>query len=77
LHRIGSVVFTRCTFDRVIEPVLSDLQIDYYEALNEGATYKARWVRCRGHANFWICISAQLPISLSQRVVALWKASRQ
>jgi hypothetical protein len=74
LHRLGSYVFGRRTFEQVLEPVLSDLQVEYFDALRDGAVGKARIVRLRGYLNFWTHVFAQLPVSILRAAWELWKA---
>src|SRR5205085_778013 len=45
LHRFASWWCSKRVLREILEPVLSGLQLDYYEALAAGQPGKARWVR--------------------------------
>jgi hypothetical protein len=73
LHRLASWVFSKRTVALVVEPVLSDLQLEFHEALSAGRPYKARWVQVRGYAVFWTHLGAQIPVSAARVLLALWR----
>ncbi len=64
LQRFAEFFFLRKTCGNVLEPVIRDLQDEHMEALAEGRTVKARWVRIRGTWSFWAAVVAQTPVSL-------------
>lgn len=70
LHRLASCVFSKRTFEQVIEQPLSDLQRDYFEALDEERPIKARWAQVRGYYCFWTHFVLQIPFELLR---ILWK----
>jgi hypothetical protein len=72
LHRFAQLVFSRRTFETVLQPVLSDLQIEFCEALREGRPFKARWKQVCGYGIFWCHVGAQLPVSLIKTFVKIW-----
>jgi hypothetical protein len=74
LRRFAEFLFTRRTFELVLEPVLRDLLDEYYEALGADALWKSRWVCVRGYWSFWSAVFAQTPISLVKKVYQVWKA---
>jgi hypothetical protein len=74
LNRMAEWIYSRKTFEEVLQPVLSDLQIEYFDALHAGRCWKARWVRIRGYWTFWTHAAMQFPISVTQAAVALWKS---
>ena len=50
-------------------------QVEYYEALVRGEERQAQWIRCRGVMLLIVAAVAQLPVSLINIVVRLWKAA--
>jgi hypothetical protein len=50
LHRVGSWLFSSKTFTTILEPVLSDMQVEIFEALAAKQPRKARWVQIRGYS---------------------------
>lgn len=76
LHRVAEFIVPRRTFKVVLEPVLSDMQVEFFDALAGGRPLKARWVKWRGYGNFWITCFLQLPISVSRVLFALWRSGQ-
>lgn len=58
------------TVERVLAPIISDLQVEYVEALAAGRTVKARWVRARG---YWAFFKAVALYSLLKALVDVWR----
>jgi hypothetical protein len=61
------------TIERVIIPNISDMRIDYCNALAEKKNTKAVFVRIRGYWSFWKALGLH---TLIQNIVEIWKASR-
>ena len=74
LHRLGSLFFSPKTFKNVLEPVLSDMQVEIFEALSDNRPFKARWVQIRGYWTFWQHLALQIPVSVGHVLLALWRA---
>jgi len=69
--RMGQLLFSHRTYTTVIEPVLSDLQHEYFEALAEHDSIKAVCTRCRGYGSFWLTVVAQIPYSVKATILGL------
>ena len=41
------------TMDRVIDPIVADVQTEYADAIGGGRRWRAAWVRVGGYAAFW------------------------
>ena len=76
LRRFAEFCFSKKTFTQVLEPALSDMQKEHFEALAAGRPWKARMVLVRGYWSFWSAVVAQLPISFARRVYEVWKATK-
>lgn len=76
LRSFADSCFSKKTFTQVLEPALSDMQKEHFEALAAGRPWKARMVLVRGYWSFWSAVVAQLPISLARRVYEIWKATK-
>jgi len=48
-HRLVTILFSRRTCERVFEPIVADHQQEYFEALAQGETLRARWIGVRLH----------------------------
>lgn len=53
------------TMDLVVNPILSDLYVEYCDALQEGREAKALWVRMRGYWSFWTALSLYRVVKLA------------
>jgi hypothetical protein len=76
LRRFAELCFSKKTFTKVLEPVLSDMQKEHFEALAASRRWKALMVLVRGYWSFWSAVVAQLPISFARRVYEVWKATK-
>jgi hypothetical protein len=52
LRAISARVFSAPTMERLIDPVLADLQSEYAEAILRGRPWRSRWVRLAGYVAF-------------------------
>ncbi len=52
LRGFAEFVFSKKSNEQIYDPLLSDLHIEYCEALDENRRGKARWVRVRGYGSF-------------------------
>lgn len=73
LLRFSEAVFSRKTFEEVFQPVISDMQTEYYDALEKGSLRKAKWILVRGNVSFWNAFISILPIALLRRCTEIWK----
>ena len=48
LRAIASCLCYAQTMERVIDPLIADLQLEHAEANHEGHVWKGRWIGCRG-----------------------------
>ncbi|HET9229059.1 MAG TPA: hypothetical protein VFR31_20445, partial [Thermoanaerobaculia bacterium] len=74
-RRFAEFCFSKKTYTEVLEPVLSDMQKEHFEALAAGRTWKARVILARGYWAFWSAVFAQLT-PLAQLIVKIWKATK-
>ncbi len=71
--------FSKKTYTTVLEPVISDFQVEYIEALSQGRLLKARWVLVRGYSSFWTTALLQIPTALLgqlAKALGIWPVSR-
>lgn len=61
------------TVERVVSPIISDLQTEYCKAFAEGRTLKAFWIRIRGYWSFWRALGLYAVV---KNLVTIWKISR-
>lgn len=76
LRHLAEFCFSNKTFNQVLEPALSDMQKEHFDALAAGRRWKARMVLVRGYWSFWSAVLSQLPLSLARRVYEVWKATK-
>lgn len=75
LARLAEFVYSKKTYQEIFEPILSDLRIEYQEALEEKRWHKARWIAFCGRWHFVAAALARIPVSLTRLVITLWKIS--
>lgn len=76
LRRWARDFYSRRTFERVIEPTLVDLEVEYQEALAEQRLGKARWKRAIHYYAFWSTVVALALTGTLKKLVDLWKILR-
>ncbi len=74
LLAIAKALFSDKTTSTILEPIISDLQHEYLEALAECRVWKAYYVRARWYWSFWSAVAAQTPLSAVRLLSALWRA---
>lgn len=70
LRSVSEFVFSKKTLEYVIDPIIADMQAEYFEALAAKRPYKAAWVRLRG---YWSFAKAVGLYSLLKAVVEMWR----
>jgi hypothetical protein len=70
LSSIAEFAFSKKTVELVVTPIISDLQVEYCEALFAGRKIKAGWVRLRG---YWGLFKALGLYSIVRMCVDMWR----
>lgn len=70
LNRFADFVYSKKTVTEVVNPILSDMQVEYCDALAENRIWKARWVRIRGYWSFW---KAMALFNILRAVADIWR----
>ncbi|HEU0046100.1 MAG TPA: hypothetical protein VFQ43_00680 [Nitrososphaera sp.] len=60
------------TMERVVKPVISDMQKEFCKALAEKKRLKAAWIRIRGYWSFWKALGLHAVV---KNLVEIWKIS--
>ena len=68
LDRAASRLCSATTLDRVVRPILADLQAEHGLALARGRRWTARWMLARGYAGFWLAMGLHLGHESRRRV---------
>jgi hypothetical protein len=76
LWLLADSCFSQKIFSEILEPSLSRMQDDHFDALAAGRPWKARLALVRGYWAFWSAVAAQLPISFARRIYEVWKATK-
>ncbi len=71
---IAEFLFSRTKFELVLLPIISDMRDEYYEALSQGRTWKARWVWVRGTYSFFAAIGLDRAFAFVSFFVKAWKS---
>jgi|HubBroStandDraft_6_1064221.scaffolds.fasta_scaffold387399_2 hypothetical protein len=70
LNSAAEFLFSRKTMERVVNPVISDLQMEYCEALAANRRVKAIWVQIRGYWSFFKTVGLY---SVLKAFVEIWR----
>jgi hypothetical protein len=70
LTAVSEFLFSQKTLERVVNPVIADLQVEYCEALAANRHVKAAWVRLRGYWNLFKAIGLY---SIVKMFVEVWR----
>lgn len=73
MARLAKWVFPRKMYEQIYEPQIADMRLEYYEALREGAEWKAKWIRAYYMIAFAKTIVASIPVRLIKVVLELLK----
>jgi len=73
LRDIAEFVFSKKSFEQIYDPLISDLRVEYLDALASNRKWKARWVRARGYGSFLRAALAHAAGSPGDLVVRLWR----
>jgi hypothetical protein len=69
LRRFCARVCSQATLERVIDPALSDLQIEYRRAWSQGEVWRSRWILLGGYITFVKLLIA----CAGERVLKSWR----
>jgi len=72
LLRIAEFFCTKKSFEQVYSPIIADMWLEYFTALNAGRIWKARWMRLLYTTKFCIVAAQELPKGVIQFVVRMW-----
>ena len=70
LSSVAEFVFSKKTVELVVTPIISDMQVEYFEALATTRRIKAAWVRLRG---YWSLFKALGLYSILKMFVDAWR----
>jgi hypothetical protein len=65
LRALASWIFDADTMERLIDPVVADLQVEYAEASRTGRVWRRRWVRTVGYASLLYVATRPLRVFLA------------
>ena len=72
LRSLADFFLSPKTMERVIVPIISDMQKEYCEALSEDRHVKARWIRIRSYWSFWKALGL---CAVVKNIREIWKIS--
>ena len=73
LTLIADFFWTPQSMERIVRPIISDMQLEYFGALAQGRNTKAAWIRVRGYWTFW---KAWCLHSIVRNFVGIWRIVR-
>lgn len=72
IDRFARFIFKKKTYERVFQPIIVDMRLEYFESLSEGRRWHARWVSLRDHLGFCKALLALIPVSITRLFVKIW-----
>jgi hypothetical protein len=75
LRSFANRVCSRSTMDRLIDPVIADLQCEHEHATRRGQRWGRRWMLVEGYLAFWRVLALHVPVIWTRRVTGEWAAS--
>ena len=69
----ASFLFSRRDVDEVIEPAITDMRIEYNDALLAGRPAHARWIRIRGTYGILITAASLVAVRGGRLLVTVWR----
>lgn len=77
LLAITDFFFSKKTQEKVFEPVVAEIQDEYFAALDKKRFQKALWIRVRLIWSFWVAVLTETDISqvakLIQKLISSWR----
>jgi hypothetical protein len=75
LLTIAEFFYSKKTYTLHFEPIVADMQREYFEALYEKRVWKARWIHIRGCWGFISAMGLNICVSLLDKAWKAWKMS--
>ena len=75
LRSFANRVCSRCTMERVIDPLIADLQCEDEQASRSGRRWVRRWLLVQGYLAFWRVLALHVPVAWTRLVMREWAAS--
>src|SRR6185503_5559849 len=57
LRSLARRMCSQSTMDRLIDPVIADLQCEYAQAIRDHRRWRRRWILLRGYLAFWKAVA--------------------
>jgi len=73
LTRWIDFLFSKKSVDQIFQPIIADMQLEYFDALSEDRMWKARWVAARGYGTFWYALVLHTLGSLARLAIPTLK----
>ena len=70
LRAAASRICAPRTMERVVDPIVADLQREYGEAARAGRSWRAAWIRFSGYSAFWKAVSLHTVLSIPRGIIA-------
>lgn len=61
LRSLAGTVCSQSTMERLIDPVIADLQREYDDAVRDGRPWQRRWTLVAGYVAFWKVVAVMAP----------------
>jgi hypothetical protein len=75
LRSFAGRVCSRSTMDRLIDPLIADMQCEHEQASRRGQRWHRGWLVVEGYLAFWTVLLLHVPVISTRRVLRGWAAS--
>jgi hypothetical protein len=75
LRSLAGRVCSRSTMDRLIDPLIADMQCEDEQANRRGQRWSRVWTLVEGYVAFWTVLLLHVPVISTRRVLLEWTAS--
>ncbi len=58
--------------DRLIDPVIADMQCEHEQATRKGQRWRRRWTLLEGYFAFWRVLAVHVPVVWTSRIMREW-----
>lgn len=74
--RIAEFCFSKKTFSEIFQPTITDMQKEYFDALQTQRKWKSKFVILRGHWSILSAMLAFIPLGIGKKILEIWRLTQ-
>lgn len=71
ISKIIEFLYTKKVKERVFDPIIADMHVEYFEALDNNLKWKMRWIHLRGIINLFIAVISKFIFSYIKNILGI------